>query len=49
MAAYKINDKTTLQFNIYNIFDKYYLANVYSNWGVPEPSRYASLTLKMSW
>ena len=49
MLAYKIDKKTTLQFNIYNIFDKYYLASVYSNWGVPGPSRYASLTLKMSW
>jgi catecholate siderophore receptor len=49
MLAYKIDKKTTLQFNIYNIFDKYYIANVYSNWGVPGPSRYASLTLKMSW
>jgi catecholate siderophore receptor len=49
MAAYKIDPKTTLQFNIYNIFDKYYISSVYSNWAVPGPSRYASLTLKMSW
>jgi catecholate siderophore receptor len=49
MTAYKIDAKTTLQFNIYNIFDKYYFASVYSNWAVPGPSRYASLTLKYSW
>lgn len=49
MAAYKLDDKSTLQLNIYNLTDKYYFANAASNWVVPGPSRYASLTWRKSW
>ena len=30
---------TTLQFNVYNLTDKYYYASAYTNWVVPGPSR----------
>ena len=47
MAAYKFPDnKTTLQFNVYNITDEYYFASAYSNWAVPGASRTFALTLR---
>ena len=49
MAAYKITPKSTLQFNIYNLTNEYYAASAYTNWYVPGPSRYASLTYRYSW
>ena len=44
MAAYKFTTKVTLQFNIYNLTDKYYFASAYTNWAVPGASRTAALT-----
>ena len=46
MAAYKFTDKTTLQFNVYNLTDKYYYASAYTNWAVPGASRTFALTLR---
>jgi catecholate siderophore receptor len=46
MAAYKINPKVTLQFNIYNLMDKLYYESAYTNWAVPAPSRMFALTLR---
>ena len=46
MAAYKINPKVTLQFNIYNLMDKLYYESAYTNWAVPGASRTFSLTLR---
>ena len=47
MAAYNFAPNATLQFNLYNIFDKYYFASAYSNWAVPGLSRTAALTLRV--
>jgi len=46
MAAYKLSPKITLQFNVYNLTDKYYYASAYSNWAVPGPGRSAAVTLR---
>ena len=46
MAAYKLKKDTTLQFNIYNLTNKYYFASAYTNWAVPGASRTAALTLR---
>ena len=45
MASYKVTPNATLQFNIYNIADKYYYDSAYSNWAVPAAGRTA-LTLR---
>lgn len=49
MAAYKIDPKSTVQLNIYNLTDKYYFANAAANWVVPGPGRTAALTWRKSW
>jgi catecholate siderophore receptor len=49
MAAYKITPQATLQLNLYNLTNEYYFAQVYNNWAVPAPGRYAALTLRMRW
>src|SRR5262249_19538470 len=47
MAAYKFdNNKTTLQFNVYNLTDEYYYTSAYTNWAVPGASRTFALTLR---
>ena len=46
MAAYKINPKVTLQFNIYNLTNAYYAASAYTNWFVPGPSRTFAMTVR---
>lgn len=47
MAAYKINPKATLQFNLYNVTDKLYYTSAYSNWAVPAAGRLAAVTLRV--
>ena len=52
MASYKFSDQFTLQFNIYNIFNKFYYSNVYissdvENHAVPGAGRYATVSLKV--
>ena len=49
MAAYKINPKATLQFNLYNVTDKLYYTSAYSNWAVPAPGRLAAVTLRVKY
>jgi catecholate siderophore receptor len=49
MLAYKIDAKSTLQFNIYNLTDKYYYESAYTNWAVPGAGRTFALTWKMHW
>jgi catecholate siderophore receptor len=46
MAAYKLSPKVTLQFNIYNLTDKFYAAAAYTNWFMPGPSRTFALTVR---
>jgi catecholate siderophore receptor len=47
MMSYKVNDKATLQFNIYNITNKYYYAQYFGNNVVPASGRWASLSLRV--
>jgi catecholate siderophore receptor len=49
MAAYKFDDKTTLQLNVYNLTDAYYYESAYTNWAVPGAGRSFALTLKVKW
>jgi catecholate siderophore receptor len=49
MAAYKLDDKTSLQLNIYNLTDKYYYESAYTNWAVPGAGRTVALTVKTKW
>lgn len=46
MASYRLTQNATLQFNIYNIADKYYYDAAYNNWAVPAAGRTAMLSLK---
>jgi catecholate siderophore receptor len=52
MTSYKINDNLNVQFNIYNIFNKFYYNSVYitsdvENHAVPGAGRYATVSLKV--
>jgi catecholate siderophore receptor len=49
MAAYKINPKATVQFNLYNLTDKLYYTSAYSNWAVPASGRLAAMTLRVKY
>jgi catecholate siderophore receptor len=49
MLAYKFDEKTTLQLNVYNLTNAYYYESAYTNWAVPGPGRSAALTLKVRW
>jgi catecholate siderophore receptor len=46
MAAYKLTPKITLQFNVYNLADRYYFESAYTNWAVPAQRRTFALTLR---
>ncbi|MCC6776993.1 MAG: TonB-dependent receptor [Hyphomicrobiales bacterium] len=46
MAAYKLSPKVTLQFNIYNLTDRYYFESAYTNWAVPAAGRTFALTVR---
>jgi catecholate siderophore receptor len=49
MMAYKFDEKTTLQLNIYNLTNKYYYESAYTNWAVPGAGRSVALTMKVKW
>jgi len=49
MVAYKIDDKSSLQLNVYNITDELYYAQYYGGQAVPAPGRWASLTYRIRW
>ena len=47
MAAYKLTPKVTLQFNVYNLTDKYYYrVGLLRTGRVPGPSRTFALTMR---
>lgn len=46
MASYKLTPNATLQFNIYNIADRYYYDSAYTNWAVPAAGRTMTLALR---
>jgi len=49
MVSYKVDEKSTVQLNVYNLTDKYYFESAYTNWAVPAPGRTLALTLKYRW
>jgi catecholate siderophore receptor len=49
MVSYKVDDKSTIQLNIYNITDKLYYSQYFGNNVVPASGRWAALTYKVRW
>jgi catecholate siderophore receptor len=49
MASYKIDNKSTIQLNIYNITDEFYFWQYYQGHAVPASGRWASLTYRARW
>jgi catecholate siderophore receptor len=49
MVSYKVDEKSTLQLNVYNITDKLYYAQYFGNNVVPASGRWAALTYKVRW
>ncbi|MEI9804777.1 MAG: TonB-dependent receptor [Pseudolabrys sp.] len=49
MASYKVDDKSTIQLNIYNITNAFYYAQYYGGQAVPAPGRWASLSYRYRW
>jgi len=49
MASYKVDKKSTIQLNIYNITNAFYYAQYYSGQAVPAPGRWASLSYRYRW
>ncbi len=44
MVSYKVDDKSTLQLNVYNLTDKLYYSQYFGSNVVPASGRWASLT-----
>ena len=49
MVSYKVDDKSTLQLNVYNITDKLYYSQYSGGNVVPASGRWASLTYRTKW
>ena len=49
MVSYKVDDKSTVQLNIYNLTDTLYYAQYFGNNVVPASGRWASLTYRTKW
>ena len=49
MMAYKVDDRSTLQFNVYNLTNAYYFESAYTNWAIPGAGRTFALTYKRTW
>ena len=49
MVSYKIDDKSTVQLNVYNITDKLYYSQYFGGNVVPASGRWASLTYRTKW
>jgi catecholate siderophore receptor len=49
MVSYKVDLKSTIQLNIYNITDVLYYAQYYAGHAVPASGRYASLSYRYRW
>jgi catecholate siderophore receptor len=47
MVAYKVDDRSTIQLNIYNITDELYYAQYYGGHAVPASGRWASLSWRV--
>lgn len=49
MASYKIDKKSSIQLNVYNLTDVEYYAQYYGGHAVPGSGRYAALTYRVKW
>jgi catecholate siderophore receptor len=49
MANYKVDKKSSIQLNIYNITDTEYYAQYYGGHAVPASGRWASLSYRVKW
>jgi catecholate siderophore receptor len=49
MVSYKVDDKSTVQLNIYNITNTFYYFQYFGANAVPGPGRWASLTYRTRW
>jgi catecholate siderophore receptor len=49
MVSYKVDNKSTIQLNIYNITDELYYGQYYQGHVVPASGRYASLSYRVRW
>jgi catecholate siderophore receptor len=49
MASYRLDDRSSLQLNLYNITNEMYYAQYYGNNVVPASGRWASLTYRIRW
>ncbi len=49
MVSYKIDDKSTIQLNIYNITNELYYSQYFGNNVVPASGRWGSVTYKVRW
>jgi catecholate siderophore receptor len=49
MVSYKVDDKSTVQLNVYNITDKLYYSQYFGGNVVPASGRWASLTYRVKW
>jgi catecholate siderophore receptor len=47
MVAYKVDDRSTIQLNVYNITDQLYYAQYYGGHAVPASGRWASLSWRV--
>ena len=49
MVSYKIDKKSTIQLNVYNITNEFYFAQYYQGQAVPASGRWASLSYRVRW
>jgi catecholate siderophore receptor len=49
MVSYKVDDKSTVQLNIYNLTDTLYYSQYFGANVVPASGRWASLTYRTKW
>ena len=49
MVSYKVDNKSMIQFNIYNITDEFYFGQYYQGHAVPASGRWASLSYRVRW
>ena len=49
MISYKVDEKSTVQLNVYNLTDKLYYSQYFGGNVVPASGRWASLTYRARW
>jgi len=49
MMSYKVDAKSTIQLNVYNLTDKYYYGQYYAGHAVPASGRWAQLSYRVRW